>query len=99
MILVDSGVLIDFLRSKDPKLDALFRSLPVAVCGITHAEILHGSRSGPDRSRLLVFLSAFQQVPILDSLWDLVGDHLAALRASGIAVPFPDALYPRNRRP
>lgn len=95
MILVDSGVIgviIDFLRTKDPKLDALLRSLPVAVCGVTRAEILHGSRSGADRQRLLVFLSAFQQVPILDSWWDVVGDNLAALRASGITVPFPDAV-------
>lgn len=30
MILVDSGVLIEFLRSKDPKLDQLFRSLPAS---------------------------------------------------------------------
>ena len=39
MILVDAGVLIDFLRTKDPKLVRLFRSLPVAVCGVTRAEI------------------------------------------------------------
>jgi hypothetical protein len=32
MILVDTGVIIAFLRTKDPKLDALFRALPVAVC-------------------------------------------------------------------
>ena len=35
MILVDTGVLIDFLRTKDRKLDGLFRSLAVAVCGVS----------------------------------------------------------------
>jgi predicted nucleic acid-binding protein len=92
MILVDSGVLIDFLRTQDPKLDVLFRSLPVAVCGITRAEILHGARTTADRQRLLVFLSAFQQVPIVDPLWDAVGANLATLRASGITVLFADAV-------
>ncbi len=62
MILVDSGVLIDFLRTKDAKLAALFRSLPVAVCGATRAEILCGARSSADGQRLVVFLSPFQQV-------------------------------------
>ena len=92
MILVDSGVLIDFLRTKDAKLAALFRSLPVAVCGATRAEILCGARSSADRQRLVVFLSPFQQVSIADSLWDALGDNLAALRASGITVPLVDAL-------
>jgi predicted nucleic acid-binding protein len=92
MILVDSGVLIDFLRTQDAKLDALFRSLPVAICGVTRAEILHGARSSADRGRLLIFLGAFQQVPFAEPLWDLVGDNLAALRASGVTVPFPDAV-------
>ena len=92
MILVDSGVIIDFLRTKDAKLDALFRSLPVAVCGATRAEILCGARGDADRQRLIVFLSAFQQIAFPESLWDKLGDNLASLRASGVTVPFPDAI-------
>lgn len=92
MILVDSGVLIDFLRTKDAKLAALFRSLPVAVCGATRAEIFCGARDSANRQRLIVFLRPFQQVSIADSLWDALGDNLAALRASGITVPLADAL-------
>jgi predicted nucleic acid-binding protein len=92
MILVDTSVLIDFLRTKDPKLDGLFRSLPVAICGVTRAEILAGSRGGKDRQRLLLFLNRFQQVRSPESCWDLVGDNLAALNARGISVPFPDAV-------
>jgi predicted nucleic acid-binding protein len=92
MILLDSGVIIDFLRIQDAKLAALFRSLPVAVCGVTRAEILHGSRSAADRQKLVVFLNAFQQVAIPDVLWNAVGDSLAALRRNGITVPFPDAI-------
>jgi predicted nucleic acid-binding protein len=92
MILVDGGILIDFLRTKGAKLAALFRSLPVAICGATRAEILCGARSSADRQRLMVFLSPFRQVSIPGSLWDRLGDNLAALRASGVTVPFADAI-------
>jgi predicted nucleic acid-binding protein len=92
MILVDTGVLIDFVRTKDVNLGALFRSLPVATCGVIRAEILCGARSAADRQRLIVFLAPFQYVATLEPLWDQVGDNLAALRANGITVPFPDAV-------
>jgi predicted nucleic acid-binding protein len=92
MILVDAGVLIDFLRVHDPKLDQLFRSMPVAVCGVTRAAILAGARNLKDRQRLVAFLQPFQHVAIPESSWDHVGDNLAALYASGISVPFPDAV-------
>ena len=90
MILVDASVLVDCLRTKDPKLAPLFRSLPVAVCGVTRAEILAGARGGNDRQRLLQFLGAFHQVMIPEPFWDSVGSMLAALYARGITVPFPD---------
>ena len=92
MILVDTGVLIDFLRTKDRKLDGLFRSLAVAVCGVTRPEILAGTRTSKDRQRLLRFLTRFHQVPTPESCWELVGDNLAALYGRGITVPFPDAV-------
>src|SRR5258708_28460386 len=92
MILVDAGMLIDFVRFKDRKLDKLFRSQPVAVCGVTRAEILAGARGPRDRQRLVQFLGTFLQVAMPQMLWDLVGDSLAALYATGITVPFPDAV-------
>jgi predicted nucleic acid-binding protein len=92
MILVDTGVLIDFLRTKDPKLDQLFRKELVAVCGVTRAEILAGYRNARDRQRLLRFLARFHLALTLESYWDLVGDNLAALYAHGLTVPFPDAV-------
>jgi len=92
MILVDASVLINFLRTKDAKMDALLRSLPVAVCGVTRAEILAGARNPKERQKLVTFLQPFQHVPISDSTWENVGDNLAALYAKGISVPFPDAV-------
>jgi predicted nucleic acid-binding protein len=92
MILVDAGVLIDFLRTKDPKLHGLLRSLSIAVCGMTRAEILAGTRRPKDRQRLLKFLATFQQVSILEPYWNHVGENLGILYARGITVPFPDVV-------
>ena len=50
MILVDTSVVTPYLRGTDPKIDKLFRTLPVAVCGVTHAELLHGVRSKTERA-------------------------------------------------
>jgi predicted nucleic acid-binding protein len=74
MILVDAGVLIDFLRLKDAKLAGLFRSLPLAICGVTRAEVLAGARGDKDRQRLFTFLGAFQPTSMPDSTWDVVGE-------------------------
>ena len=90
MILVDTGVLIDYQRTLDPKLKGLFASLPVGICGVTRAEMLHGARNLGNRRRILTLLNSFQQVSIPDSIWDTVGDHLAALRAAGLTISFPD---------
>lgn len=92
MTLVDTSVVIDFLRFADPKLLVLFKSLPGAICGVTRAEVLHGARNPADRARVLTVLNAFGQIPIPDSLWDDVGDLLAALRSAGVTVPFNDVL-------
>lgn len=92
MILVDASVLIDYLRTKDAKLDQIFRKEPVAVCGVTRSEILAGARSAKDRQRLLLFLARFQQVLTPESAWETAGDNLAAFYAGGLTVPLPDAL-------
>lgn len=93
MILVDTGVLIDYARNPgDPKLGSLFRTLPLAICGVVRAELLHGSRNPRDRTRLVVLLDSFIQLPIPDGIWDGVGDNLNALRVGGVTIPFPDAV-------
>lgn len=92
MILLDSCVLIDYSRGKDPKLLSLFAALSLAVCGVVRAEVLAGARSATDRNKLIGLLDRVAQVPIPDIFWDAVGDNLRTLRASGITVPFPDVV-------
>jgi predicted nucleic acid-binding protein len=91
VILVDTSVLIEFLRSHDISLLTQFKTLPVSVCGITRAEILHGAKTVADQNRLIIFLNAFIQVRFPEWQWDLLGEFLAKLRANGITVPFNDA--------
>jgi predicted nucleic acid-binding protein len=74
MILVDTSVLIDFLRMKDAKLGNLFQTLPTAVWGAIRAEVLAGSRTPADRLRLITFLAPFGHIDTPESIWDMVGD-------------------------
>jgi len=92
MILVDTSVLIDYLQTKDAKLLGLMQRHGGAVCGIIRAEILYGALNTGHRRRLLKALNALAQLPLPEIIWDQVGDNLAALRARGITVPFPDAV-------
>jgi predicted nucleic acid-binding protein len=92
MILVDSCVIFDYTRGKDIRLLDHSRSLPVGICGITRAEVLHGARSISHRAKLLALLNYFAQVRTAETIWDVVGDNLAALRQSGITVPIQDVI-------
>ena len=92
MILLDSCVLFDHMRGKDPKLAALLAGLPVAVCGVTRAETLCGAKDPKHRASLEAELNSFAQVPTPDSVWDAVGDNLAILRSNGVTIPFADAM-------
>ncbi len=88
MILTDTSVVIDFVRTADRKLQQLIVAHAATICGVTRAEVLIGARNAAHRVRMLAVLQLFQQLPIPDTLWGDIGDNLAALRRSGITVPF-----------
>ena len=92
MILVDTSVVIDYSRSSDPRMLAVFKSWDAAICGITRAEVLHGARDTAHLNKLIVGLDSFRQEDIPRSLWDQVGANLAALRTRGVTVPFADVI-------
>jgi len=92
MILVDTSVVIDYTRSGDPKMLALFQAHSAAICGITRAEVLAGVRSPKHRGRLVAALNSFVPLSIPESLWDEIGDYLLALRTGGVTVPFADVV-------
>lgn len=90
MILLDTSLLVEYFRSKDDEFLRKMGDLDSAICGITRAEILCGSRGDKQRSLLIDALDVFHQISIPESLWDDIGDTLAVLRQSGITVPFTD---------
>jgi predicted nucleic acid-binding protein len=92
MILADTSVVVEFLRTADPKLRGIIAGEPAAVCGVTRAEVLHGARDPAHRLRLTTALNLFAQVPFPEALWDRAGDHAAELRRRGVTVPFADVL-------
>ncbi len=92
MILTDTSVLIDYSRTGDLHLHALFLTLPVAVCGIEWAEVLSGTRTVNARSEAMRILTSFKFLPIPDSLWEKVGDNRSLLLSKGLSVPFNDVV-------
>ncbi len=92
MTLVDASIIIEYLQSRSSQLLTLMQSNGAAICGVTRAEVLAGSRNPKQRQSLTALLDSLSQITLDDSLWDEVGDHLATLRAAGVTVPFPDAI-------
>jgi predicted nucleic acid-binding protein len=92
VILLDTSVLVRYLRTASPAIREVLASTDCAICGVTRAEILHGARTAQDAGALGKAMDAFIQLPIQQATWDHLGDHLAQLRASGLPMPFPDVL-------
>lgn len=92
MILVDTSVLIDVIRTGDPQLTGLLRQHGGAVCGVVRAELLQGVRSAADRQQTLTMLSTLGYLPTSEPAWDVVGDNLHTLRAHGVTIPLSDGV-------
>src|SRR5256885_1841195 len=92
MILVDASVIIDFFRTRDPKLRNLLNQHSGAIRGLTRAEILHGAHDSQHFQSLTQKLAKYSDVPTQTSTWDLLGLHLFQLRSAGVTVPLSDAI-------
>ncbi len=92
MILVDSSILIPYIRKPSDPVRQRLSNEDVFVCGITRAEVLHGAKSDADAAALRRILDGFPLLEMLNSDWDAVGSNLATFRRSGLMVPFQDAI-------
>lgn len=92
MILIDTSVLIDYVRSKDAALLLAMQTHAGAVCGVIRAELLAGTRNPHDRLQLLLLLDSLQQVVTPEDVWDAVGDNAAKLRSLGVNLPLVDVV-------
>ena len=92
MILLDSTVVIEYLRAPTGRLRTLFQQFNPLVSGVTRAEVLHGARDSVHLQRLTTAVDQLAQHPIHSDIWDDLGTNLCLLRLRGITVPFPDAI-------
>lgn len=92
MILLDTSILIDYLRSPSVEVLTLIELNDGAVCGVVRSEVLHGARSAEDLSGLISALDQFHQITTPENIWDELGRNLFILRKHGIRVPISDAL-------
>lgn len=92
MILVDTSVLVDYLRGNNTVIDSLFETEELATCGIILAELLHGTRTEKEKSDVAEAMAEFHWVRIDESTWKDVGDNLNLLRKGGLTIPFQDAV-------
>jgi predicted nucleic acid-binding protein len=92
MILVDTSVLVRYLRGGSPAIREVLASADCAICGVTRAEILHGARSADDVKQLRAALDALPRLPVTEVTWDLLGENLSLLRVAGLPMPFQDVL-------
>ncbi|MBI5762616.1 MAG: PIN domain-containing protein [Planctomycetes bacterium] len=92
MILVDTSILVDYLRSPSVQVREVLLKYGAAVCGITRAELLCGVRSDVDATRINEALDRFTNLEVTEAVWQILGENLRLLRSKGIVVPFQDAL-------
>jgi predicted nucleic acid-binding protein len=92
VILLDTSVLVRYLRTASPAIRQVLVSTDCVICGVTRAEILHGARTPADVKDLHNALDSFLQLPIQEATWDHLGLHLATLRSRGLPMPFQDVL-------
>lgn len=92
MILLDTSVLVRYLRTASPAIREVLRSTDCGICGVTRAEILHGARTAADADKLRKALDELTQLPIDPTIWDRVGQRLALRRDKGLPMPFQDVV-------
>ena len=92
MILVDTGVIIDFWKKPTDKKKQVFLKEETAICGVVKAELMHGAKDENQLRAIKEALSDFKYIPMEENLWENIGTMLFRLRKRGIAVPFQDVI-------
>lgn len=92
MILVDTTLVVDYLRAPTAHMIQIIKDHDAAICGVTLAEIYAGARLPSDFQKYDASLSIFRHVSIPKKIWPSLGRNLSLLGAKGVSVPFPDVL-------
>jgi predicted nucleic acid-binding protein len=92
MILVDTSVLVDYLRAPSDRVLHSLETQSAAICGVIRAELMAGVKSPADAARIAAAVDSLDYLPTPEEAWELLGENLSRLRAAGVSVPLSDAL-------
>jgi predicted nucleic acid-binding protein len=95
LLLVDSTIYIDLLRSRQDPAQALKPWLQrdeILCCGVIRCEVLRGIRSEPVRARLRELFEIMLNIPTDESIWDDTTRLAWALDRRGTILPLTDLL-------
>ena len=92
MILADTNVLIEYFRARTSALAQKIDALPIAICGVVKAEVLHGARNDTEFDGMIQAFRTFENLITDEYDWEFTGLLLRTLRTNGIQVPLADAL-------
>lgn len=95
MVLVDSSVWIEYLRSgqgaASDTVDALLQEDRATICGVVEMEIYQGLRSR-ERKRVSELFAALPYLETGRQDYIAAGNRLGELRREGITIPLADCL-------
>ena len=91
-ILVDTNVMIDYMKRPSEKMKEIFQNEDVVISGVVVSELLHGALSEKEMKSLEEDLNVFESLNIGKGDWTEFGRFLYKVRKSGLTVPYPDAL-------
>jgi predicted nucleic acid-binding protein len=92
-VIVDTSVLIDFLRGEmenAEKVSRLLKDNRVVTTGIIIAELLQGLKDHKEEDKIVSLLSGLFCLEITTELWIKAGTLSLSLRRKGINLPLTD---------
>ncbi len=92
-VIVDTSVLIDFLKDKAPNAAAvteLISSKRIRTAGIIMAELLQGARTEKEEVYVVALLEGIPVVEVTAAVWTKAGRLSCSLRRKGITLPLSD---------
>lgn len=92
MTIIDTCVVVDYLRTDDLKLLQQFQTLDSLFIGIVQAELFAGIRSDAELAETEAVISIFAKQSTPETVWRSLGENIALLRRNGLNFPIQDVL-------
>ena len=92
-VLVDTSIWIEFFKPKSDigdKLEKLIKENSVWTCGIVLFELVQGTKSDHEKSKILGILSDLKYIEMTLLLWRKAGELSVSLKQKGMNLPLSD---------